>query len=348
MKNQSSQPSGFRDKEVTRLFHWMQAGESASIIGMSGVGKSNLFNHLRDPKTRVAYLGEMDAETILVRANFHYVPDFTDRSIYSLILEQLELLDAEAERLGLPYESLTEIGRYHELMLDAVDDVLKVQRYFKLAIRQLLGNSSRRLVLLCDQFDEVYQEADPRLFANLRGLREAYKYRLSYLLFTRDSLLFLTDMDPEREEFYELMASNVMGLKPYSLSDAETLLNRVSSRNQLPLPEALSERLYELTGGHAGLLRAAYLGVTTNGLGEGVYEENAAEKLLALPAVAVECDKIWRSLSLRERRLLAYRAHGMALQDSERVVEEQLNLKGVLSETADSSIFAPILGPVCG
>ena len=48
----TTQQAGFRQTETEKLFNWMQAGESASIIGISGVGKSNLFNHIRDPKTQ--------------------------------------------------------------------------------------------------------------------------------------------------------------------------------------------------------------------------------------------------------------------------------------------------------
>ncbi|HFQ93557.1 MAG TPA: hypothetical protein ENK32_06075, partial [Anaerolineae bacterium] len=162
----NSQQRDFRKAEVKRIFGWARAGESASVIGISGVGKSNLFNHIRDPQTQGMYLGELNTDTIIVRVNFHYAPDFTDRTVYSLILEQLEMLDGEKERLGLADETLAAMSDLHEKMLDAGSDTLKVQRYFKLAVRQLLAHSSRRLVILCDQFDEVYREAEPRFFAN--------------------------------------------------------------------------------------------------------------------------------------------------------------------------------------
>ena len=103
-----------------------------------------------------------------------------------------------------------------------------------------LTNPKHRLVFLFDQFDDVYQEAEPRIFANLRGLREAYKYRISYLVFTRDMLSNLIEMDQAREEFYELLASNVMGLKPYAKNDAMSVLERVAGRNQLTLTAGAS------------------------------------------------------------------------------------------------------------
>lgn len=336
----TTQTPDFRQIETEMLFNWMQAGESASIIGISGVGKSNLFNHIRDPQTQAKFLGKLSGSTLIVRANFHYIPNFSDRSIYSLILEQLELLEGDLDRLGLTARDIEQISRYHELLLDAKDDILKVQRYFKLALRVLLAQSDRRLVFLFDQFDDVYQEAEPRLFANLRGLREAYKYRISYLVFTRDLLPNLIELDQAREEFYELLASNIMGLKPYVQSDAMSVLNRIAGRNKLELTDALRSRLYELASGHAGLLRAALLGAAQHQLLGQLHQANAAKLLLQIPGVEMECEKLWRSLSVHEQRTLMARAQGMDTAVDPAIVT-QLQIKGLLAE-ANAAIFSPI------
>ncbi len=337
----TTQQSGFRQPETESLFNWIQAGESASIIGISGVGKSNLFNHLRDPQTQSSFLDQSDVITVMVRANFHYIPDFSDRSIYSLILEQLELLEGDADRLGLSHQDIEQISAYHELLLDARDDVLKVQRYFKLALRVLLGQSKRRLVFLFDQFDDVYQEAEPRLFANLRGLREAYKYHISYLVFTRDMLPNLIEMDSAREEFYELLASNIMGLKPYAKSDAMSVLERVAKRNQLTLTNELRDCLYGLAGGHAGLLRAALLGAMQHKLADQLHEPDAAARLLQIPGVEMECDKLWNSLSTHEQRTLMVKAQAFDTAiDASAVL--QLQIKGLLTEEDTAVIFSPL------
>ena len=339
--NLTTQRTGFRQPETEQLFKWMQAGESASVIGISGVGKSNLFNHLRDPQTQAGYLDQSDAMTVIVRANFHYIPDFSDRSIYSLIVEQLELLEGDADRLGLSAQDIEQISHYHELLLDAKEDILKVQRYFKLALRVLLGQSKRRLVFLFDQFDDVYQEAEPRLFANLRGLREAYKYRISYLVFTRDMLPNLIDMDQAREEFYELLASNIMGLKPYAKHDAMSVLERIAERNQITLTNQLRDGLYGLAGGHAGLLRAALLGCAQQNLTDQLHQPDAAACLLQIPGVEMECEKLWRSLSTHEQRTLLAIAQKFDKGSDDNVVL-QLQIKGLLTKGDSPDIFSPL------
>ncbi|MCP4360173.1 MAG: hypothetical protein GY796_19370 [Chloroflexi bacterium] len=335
-----TQQTGFRQTEVDRLFTWASAGESAAVIGMSGTGKSNLFNHLQDTATQTAW--GLDSHIILVRVNFHYIPDLSDRTVYSLILEQLEILPTDNERLGLSQEIVAEIGRYHEKLLDAKDDILKAQRYFKLAIRALLANGRYRLILLCDQFDELFQEAEPHLFANLRGLREAYKYRLSYFVFTRDLLANLAELDNAREEFVELMASNVLGLKPYRPDDALSLLKRIAQRNQRDLLPEWAQILLTATGGHAGLLRAGFLGVSRPQISLPADGKTAVETLLRFPGVEIECEKIWRSLSPQERRLLSSQSRHLPLTDDDSSVQKLLQLKGVLTESPNPRLFSSL------
>lgn len=313
-------PISFRQGEVLQLLNWVRAGESASIVGVSGMGKSNLFNYLLDPAVQAACLGPAASHYLFVRVNFHDGPDFSDRTVYSLILEQLEWRTEGVEP-------------YHEALLDSGRDSLKVQRYFKLAIRPVMADPQRHLVLLFDQFDELYQQGEDRLFATLRGLRESYKYRLSFLAFSRDSLPMLAEMSPGREEFYELLATNLLGLQPYNRDDSLQLLQRLTSRHHLSVPPAVADQLFALSGGHAGLLRATCLAVLQGGAAP---EGN----LLSQPAVSHECQKLWHSLSLEEQQTLANIAWNRPA--GEGLAQQRLQLKGLL--TSSNTLFSPLFG----
>jgi DNA-binding winged helix-turn-helix (wHTH) protein len=343
MSVEKYQSEQFRSTEIRQLFDLARAGESASIIGVSGVGKSNLFNHLLDKKTQSHYLGEDASQYIFLRVNFHYIPDFSDRSIYSLLLDQFELLDEQAEHFGLDDELIGHIGDYHEGLLNAGADLLKAQRYFKLAVRKLLQRSQRALVFLFDQFDEVYQEANPRLLANLRGLREAYKYRVSYFVFTRNPLAILAPTNKAREEFLDLLATNTIGLKPYGSEDAFLLCRRVAERNQLSLNQTTAKELYHLTGGHAGLLRATFL-LTARAGNKLSSNDTAGPKitaLLAFPDIEFECDKIWNSITIEEQQFLANSAFDKPAPEAKQT-QMQLQIKGLLTKDAAPQIFSPL------
>ncbi|MEM7334176.1 MAG: winged helix-turn-helix domain-containing protein [Chloroflexota bacterium] len=340
MSNVANNAQGFRHEEVMQLTKFIEAGESASIIGMSGTGKSNLFNHLCDSKTQELYFTERPFP-LIVRVNFHYAPDFTDRSMYSLILEQLEAISPrEISRINLPMGIADQVIWYHDSLIEAKDDLLKVQRSFKQAIRLLLYGNERKLVFLFDQFDDVYREAPAHFFANLRGLRENYKYRISYLIFTRDMLPNIMESDPAREEFYELMASNLVGLRPYNFSDARDLLTRIGKRNQINFNHDQAEDMITVSGGHAGLLRATFL---TSGREELNWQPGKNdESLLDIPGVRLECEKVWRSLSVQERKVLHTLQHGQKPSFENVPTLEQLSVKGVLRSIEDPKIFSPL------
>lgn len=344
----NEQPMTFRETQTKRLMQLAQAGESAAIIGISGVGKSNLFNHLLNPKVQAHYLG--DDPVIFVRINFHFAADFSTRSIFSLILEQIELL---GERLGsdlLPADKLADIERFHDLLLAAGDDLLTAQRYFKKSVRHVMAaDPNRHLVFLFDQFGGVDREADPRLFANLRGLREDYKYRLSYFVFTRQPFDHLPQEDDRaREEFYELLAANQIGLQPYEHHDAAAMISQITHRLGQTIPPEIQDSLIKTTGGHSGLLRAGVAALLGGAIQLNGSPADDLGTMGALPAVQQEGQKIWNSVSLEEQRLLSFVAHGERVKPADdHAGLIALLKKGVLIQPEDGraavQIFSPLL-----
>ncbi|MGB1253208.1 MAG: AAA family ATPase [Candidatus Promineifilaceae bacterium] len=301
------QALAFREKDVTRLLRLAVSAESASLIGLSGVGKSNLFHHLSDPAVQQHYNQADDPnDYIFVKVNFHYAADYSDRSIYSLILEQFELLEDGPTADRFEKETFTKIQTYHDTLIEAQNDLLKVQRQFKLAVRALLGRSERKLVLVFDQFDELYREATQTLFSNLRGLRETYKYRLCYFLFTRGALIGMGEMDRHRDEFYELVAANIIGLKPYNAEDARRTIDRICTRNKWIFDGQLFDYYSQLSGGHAGLLRALLIASYKDAVPVLAHVDVAQNvtRLLKHENIESECEKIWISLALDEQELL--------------------------------------------
>ncbi len=328
----------FRDNETQQLMSRAQAGESALIIGASGMGKSNLFNHLMKQDVQAHYLGDQASYYIFVRVNWHFAADFSTRSLYSLIIEQLEqhpLLQAERETI---------LG-YHEKLLNAQDDALKVQRYFKLAVRTAMQNPKRKLILLFDQFIDVYREAHDLFFANLRGLREDYKYRLSYFVFTRHTFEDIIEQDGGREEFYELLSDQLLGLPPYNEADSQSAAERIAKRRGNTVPTDALQRLYELSGGHGGLLRMSYTLYERDGLPMGKGKSGLNVRLLADHGLSVELQKLWQSLSGDEQKYLLRLVHDEHSITAADLTPETLLVKGVLRTNGRGlpHIFSPLL-----
>lgn len=329
-------PLSFRAAETANLLTLGRAGESAAIIGISGVGKSNFFSHLSNPAVQRHHLGGAAENLLLVPINCHYAADFTTRSLYSLILEQLETIPQ------LSAEQRAQVQQHHETLLNTGDDKLRAQRYFKLALRTILAETPFHLALFFDQFQDVYQQADSRFFAHLRGLRDEYKYRLGYFIFSR----YLPDTleDPDREEFAELFLSHTYGLQPYNLEDTAEQLSRIARRHHHVLPTGLAEQLWHLTGGHSGLLRAGYLAIAHQPHILAADIPTAVQQLLHYPNVTAEAHKIWHSLTYEEQQLLFVLAHNQPLPEGyNTMVVHQLQLKGVLTIQPIPAITMPLL-----
>ena len=327
----------FRSAEINQLTTIINAGDSASIVGVSGTGKSNLFNHLLDIDTLRAMFSKKQQNMLVIRVNFHYAVDLSLRSIFSLILDQLELYIQSADEDEFSAETIQSLHKYHNALIDSGNDILKVQRNFTLALRHLMHGNNRHLVLLFDQFESVYQESDRWLFLNLRGLREAYKDRVSFILFTRNALPNLIETDENRDEFYELVAPNVIGLGPYNRQDTIDMLELLAKKRQRTVEQDSAEKIYLLSGGHSGLVRAIYLAHILDG------KPLDEVKLLAHSNIQAEFKKIWVSITREEQEVLKCITQGYEITPAEKPSLDMLIKKQLVAP--DLTLFSPLLKP---
>lgn len=295
-----SSPFDYRQVEVERFTRCLRAGDSCSIVGVSGMAKSNLFRYLLNTAVRREYLGNEWWNYLFLAVDTHAMGEVSDRAMYDLLLG---LMVKETQGSALPEGLITHIQKLHQQSLNT-SDLLLWQRAFTQAVEAVLNfDKNFKLVFLFDQFEEVYAKFSPRFFTFLRSLRDSYKYRLCYALFTRDEVQRL-DTSSEFEEFYELFSANVIGLGPYSHKDALSLLTRVSERYGQPVSVEMCEQLIDLTGGHPGLLKASCMAVLNSELTLPVDEQATCQTLLQVDDIRNECTKLWISLSQEEQETL--------------------------------------------
>jgi len=319
----------YRQEIVTHIMHTIVAGDSCSIVGASGMAKSNLFRHLLNPEVRQHYLGDAWRSYPFLAIDSHALTELSERAMYDLLLERLA---AEIREQAVGEDLVAMAEELHQQALPSVDP-LAWQRTFTKAVWAVMNaDATRHLVFLFDQLDEVYETLNPRFFANLRAIRDQHKYRVSYVTFTRDVLPRISQA-PESEEFYELLSPNVIGLGAYNREDAWTLLRRVGGRYGVEPDATLGDRLIALTGGHPGLLRAAYMTTLRGSLTLTEADLEAIQTLLANADVRTECLKLWENISEDERMALADVATGCELQQLEQGVVQLLRLKSLVMES---------------
>jgi hypothetical protein len=136
-----------------------------------------------------------------------------------------------------------------------------------------------RLCLMFDRFDVLAEAECPGLFSQLRALRDAHKYRLTYVVASRKPL----DAD---NELAELFFAHSLWLGPLAESDAAWSIGQFVKRRGLGWNPETIQKIIQLSGGCPSFLRA-------------VCEAHAAgvaletKTLLAHPALKTRLAEFW-------------------------------------------------------
>lgn len=210
MPDQPTYPADYRAREMRAVLAALQAGECAAVVGLSGAGKSNFLRALVEAHPR------------------------------------LKLVDAN--RLGAPTPAalFTLMGRTLDAEGPATDSLAALEA----VLGRRLAAPESSLTFVLDRFDALTRADQPALTGQLRALRDAYKYRLTYVIATRRPL-------EARTELAELFYANTVWLGPLSDADARWTVARFAARKALTWDAAFSAALIALTRGYPAFLRAA-------------------------------------------------------------------------------------------
>ncbi|MFN8594975.1 MAG: winged helix-turn-helix domain-containing protein [Anaerolineae bacterium] len=315
------------------------------VVGVSGMAKSNLFRHIARPEIREIFLGLTWQNYGFASTDVHALANPNEAGLYESILRNLI---RDTKELGLAGNDLltsvqTQFVQLERLTTDR--ELPQAQRAFLTAMDLFATNRQLHFVILLDQFDEIFPHLSARCFTTLRHLRDQLKYRLSYIVFTREDLS-RRGHNAGVEEFTELLTPAVLWLGTYSREDAQTEIRRVAARYGIKPDFRVSDRLIDLTDGHSGLLKAAYQAVID---GRANIELNdSAISLLKDSNVQTECMKLWSSLTSKEQTTLVRAALGGEVGSPVNDTIEYLERKSLLTKSGGHykifcSLFADFL-----
>ena len=338
MSSYPEHPLSYRQEIAAPIFRNILSGESCVVIGAASMAKSNLVKFIQRPDVQAYYLGDLAAHTLLVLVDTNRLAEveFSDWVAYELILNSLvEASYTAPQALRLP-QMLGDLHR--DLTLHR--DRLLAQRYLERAIRLICTENSLRLAIIIDDADPLYQAVSASFLNNLRALRDMYKYHLCYILFTRQPLEDIGN-SPKSESFYELFNRNVLGLKPYQPVDAMRVIEQQEIRKQFHLTAAQRAWLVSFSGGHSGILVAAF-----DLLAKGWrIDETQPEKWLREPTLNEECQKLWKSLNTDEHWMLVRLQAGLEGENpEEHPILQALIHKGLICQDQEDHwrIFSPL------
>jgi hypothetical protein len=211
----------------------VQAGECVSVVGLSGAGKSNLLGFLAYHLAAHPEVLRSPMAAALVDCN--RLTDLTPSGFFRLARGVLGEAGEAADEFAV---------------LDAV-----VSRQLEARSNLCLLFDLSGLTALTSPTEQTLPVSQA-IFSNLRALRDAHKYALTYVAATRRPLAW-------HSELAELFYANTIWLGPLSESDARWNVARYAARRRATWDEAVTQALIAASAGYPAFLRAvceAYAG----------------------------------------------------------------------------------------
>jgi energy-coupling factor transporter ATP-binding protein EcfA2 len=235
-------PATYRQSEVQQILSAVRAGNCVAVLGLSGAGKSNLLGFIAQ------------------RVKPSLAPGF---------------LLVDCNRLRQP--SAAAFLDLLAAMLAGASDTPAVHLDDLLARR--LAGAPHGLCLLVDRLDALPAAEMGKLAGNLRALRDAFKYALTFVIGARQPV-------EASSELAELFFAHTLWLGALSPEDARWSAASYAQRAGLQWDEATLQSLVALSRRYPSLLRACC-------------EAHAAGAALSIdalrehPAVRRRADEIW-------------------------------------------------------
>ena len=235
---EASYPATYREREVGAVVRAVQSGYSILVCGPGGCGKSHLLRFLAYHPTLGEAPGGAGPAALPGRPG--------------LLRLYLDCNAAIADDAAGVFRALLLQTGADAPTTYAAPDILQSLRT-SLAGRMAPGS---RLLVILDRWDRVPEAAQPAILDGLRHLRDYLGRRVSYVLGCRRP----PPIAELSEEFDDLLAAPpVVWIGPLSPADAAWNCAAIGREVGAEPDEMARQQLWELSGGHARLLRVATL-----------------------------------------------------------------------------------------
>ena len=316
----------FRKDEIDLIIRFALRGESLSLMGIAGVGKSNIVNFLRDLSHNAP-----QAEQEITQLFFPIVdtPQWqgTPNSLWKMMVEALD--QATKELSSPPGDNKVIPFAKDERTFNALQERLQ----------WLCQERHRQVMFVLDDFDPVFEAGPLSMLERLNGLRSGgLRGCLSYLIFSKKLPHVLGrkhDLE-KNSKFYDLFRHNIYALTPYIQDDAIRMLQHLNEVANSPLTESQLKEIYQLAGGHARLLRLVFNIWIEEGA-SGIKTTYFANK----PDIQQECQRILTHLHTGEREV-ALRLGREEQKAEDEAVIDHLVRRGLLMQSNPLTWFSPL------
>ncbi len=295
-----------RRYDVENILRHLYGLQCVEIVGMSNIGKSALLRLLAQPDVWVKELGEAGQEFLPVYIDCNRILDLTEQGFCELVLRCLQ--EASPALASLP-----ELVNAYDMLVAPSSD-FQVPLSFSRGLTAALESSSRKLVLLFDEFDDPFMHIDARVFLNLRAVQDRYSSQIVFVV-AGGRLLTALNQDRRHGEFAELFGHRAWYLAPLTRSDTEQQVRRYITAFEASFTNADIDFIYQWSGGHPrmaeGVCRVLQAALEAeepapaDPLERWHFHRRTAALLTADAYLTRECGKIWNECTSEEQAELA-------------------------------------------
>ena len=330
-------PVTYRQELVHTILGWVRVGESGSVVGMSGAGKSNLLGFLASrPDAVQPFLGDAASDTCLLLLDANLLPALTRTAFYREMLQSLH-----RQRQCLPDLLQDELFTFYRGHIDLRDDLLLLSAVRDMH-RVFCYEGGKQIVWLIDRFDEACRRLDAQFFNSLRALRDEFKGQLCYVVATRHPLPQLRD-PAQIDEFYEIVAANTCWVGPMVERDARWVAQQMAARFRTSFAEEDVARILTLTGRLPAFLKAAFTWLALGELDSEEEQGDWEDRLLQRGDIQRECGELWDGLTDVQRVALLEVMFGSTVTGIEAKSLAYLERQGlVVPDREYRRIFSPL------
>jgi hypothetical protein len=242
-------PASYRARELKILAGWIAAGESGTVVGLPGCGRSNLLGFVcHRPEVFRSYLPAEVRDVVLIPVDLNNLPANNLSTLYRVILRAFHRVSDQFE--PSLQQTITTLFKENRVQADPFLPQSALQE-----LLLLCQSHQIQVVLVLNHFDRFFQSATPPMVNTLRGLRDDFKDTLCYIADMPQEAAYLPDPGA-LGHLYELLDNYICWVGSMTESDARTLITRVTRTAPIPPSEAEISRMLALTGGFPALLRA--------------------------------------------------------------------------------------------
>ncbi len=302
---EASFPDSYARREIDCITIALAMRRSVRVVGLSGMGKSNLLRFLISHPQLITDHPDIEAETV----HFLYL---------------------DCNKIN-PINPLAFFRECHFLLqpeaIPAQADEQLLLKQLELSLRQI--GPETLVIMVLDRTEGLYEAVGSAFFAQLRNLRdEARAGRMAFIFGSARPLGNLQEL--------EKLFSDTCWVRSLAEADQAYFFEHHQTRLNFRLEITMQDRLWQLTGGHPGLLKNAIEWVKRQA---GQPEQDLQQGLLQYTPIQNYCDRLWTGLTETEQHFLLNISH----HPQSDPVGEQLKQYGLLVEKASRlELFSPL------